>query len=175
MNKKISFANVVLIVLFLFGCTPKKDNVLSSYTNEQIKSFVMHPGKGFGPITFQSSSKDVESILGTSERQLVSSSREYPSIGIAILIDKKGKINSFLFGNSSGSPNDSLVQACQFKTAEGIGMMSNRAEIITAYGDPSASQNLSTNIEELQYKNIGARFVLNNDSLVWMGFSVPKV
>jgi hypothetical protein len=162
------------VLLLTSGCVQETDTAgVPEFTRDQIADFVIKPGEGWGPIMFSTSKAQVERMLGAPERRSGEYALEYMSLGMAITVDKSNKVNQILFGNvCASSHEDSLIQACRFKTAEGIGMLSTDEEIRAAYGEPSGLRGESE-VEELQYRELGTIFTLRNSRLVHISIRSP--
>lgn len=88
------------------------------------------------------------------------------SLGMAPTVNDTGQVTQMLFGNVRAvSEEDSLIKACCHKTAEGIGMLSEREQVIGAYGDPSGTRSESV-MEEMQYRQLGVIFNLQNGKAI---------
>jgi len=171
----LSLFMTVCVLLLISRCGQEADTAGDTdFTREQVAGFVIKPGEGWGPISFSTSRAQVEQILGPPERQSRDYALEYMSLGMAITVNKSNQVNQVLFGNvCASSHEDALIQACRFKTAEGIGMLSTREAITAVYGQPSGSRCESA-VEEMQYRELGAVFTLRNNRLVHINLGCPR-
>jgi len=62
------------------------------------------------------------------------------------------------------------------RTKEGIGMGASRADIIKAYGEPTAAKPIPPNSEVLRYESLGVRFQLEDGKvdLIVVTFKTAK-
>ena len=54
------------------------------------------------------------------------------------------------------------------RTKEGIGMGASRADVISAYGQPSVAKITKTGFELLRYDSIGMKFQIHDGSVDWI-------
>ena len=115
-------------------------------------------GVRVGPVAIGMEMKEVRKLLGKpdSESDL---SLLYAEEGIKVVSKDGVKVmNIVCFSEVQGLPN---AQPCQYKTTEGIGIGSSRAEVIEAYGAPSHERS-----GRLVYKDLRSVFSMEDDRVV---------
>jgi hypothetical protein len=117
-------------------------------------SLVIEPGVSIGPVHSGMTMEQVVAELGEPE-QKQNSALEYVNLGILVVPGKDGHVQMVLCVDSSkGEP---FTKSFAGHTKEGIGIGSSRADVIKAYGQPTATQSMGGNsgFEELRYKSQG--------------------
>ncbi|MEI8291610.1 MAG: hypothetical protein WCH99_19250, partial [Verrucomicrobiota bacterium] len=102
---------------------------------------------------------------GMAVNQKEDSSLEYLDLGFTITPDKEGNVHSVLCVSGTVAPFPSAFAG---RTKEGIGIGSNLADVLRAYGDPTATDNIEANsgIEVLKYKPLGIMFGLEAGKVI---------
>jgi outer membrane lipoprotein-sorting protein len=150
----------------LFGLAPSEDT-----TPAVSDELVVYPGKGIGELDFGMDAKEIMRVFGEPDLKLGENIFQYP--GLAIVTSESGQVRNITCGDLKGhdSPH---VRLCKYRTAEGIGVGSSEADITGAYGKPSARRADEGGKVRLGYRELGAGFLLHNDSVHAMSFSWPK-
>lgn len=112
------------------------------------ESIVIEPGVAIGSVHSGMTIQQVIAELGQPDLTK-DSDLEYTNFGLYV-IPGKGDVVQIV---SVGPPFAG-------RTKEGIGMGSSRADVIQAYGEPTAAKPIKPDFEVLRYEPIGLRFQL---------------
>ena len=74
---------------------------------------------------------------------------EYPNYGLYVILNNAEVVHSV-----------GVTPPFAGRTKEGIGMGASRADVIKAYGEPTAAKPIKPNYEVLRYEPLGVRFQL---------------
>lgn len=140
--------------LFIAGCSENSASKAAA-SSEQI---VIEPHVAVGKVHAGMTIPQVIAQLGEPERK-TSSAVEYTSLGFAVMPNSNGTVATVLCGDVTGV-NGPLVRVFKGRTKEGVGMLSTRAEVVQAYGEPTADQKFRGNLESMQYPAQGLTFTL---------------
>jgi RNA polymerase sigma factor (sigma-70 family) len=134
-----------------------------SLASVQEVPFLIVPGESVGTVKKGMSATEVESILGKPEKRQ----------GRMMVYDRKlgMSIGQSDFGVAVVFCGDSMlrypgVKAFKGRTKEGIGMGSSREEIIKAFGPPTIATPWNVGQEQLEYKAVGLKFVLESQKVI---------
>jgi hypothetical protein len=154
MNVRITVtAFFVAAALIAGGCTKRPAHGIWSSS----KSIVIEPGVAIGSVHSGMTIRQVIAELGEPDRTEdltfpeVNQALEYTNLGLYVIPDKGGVVHVVSVGPPFAG-----------HTKEGIGMGSSRADVIQAYGKPTAAKPLKPDFEVLRYEPLGLRFQLQD-------------
>lgn len=156
--------------LFYTGCKKAKEEAVNDtvvsvpQVEESSSDLLIQPGTGVGQIKFGMTVQQMKDVLGKPDVEATGISYLYSSLGIEIIARDKTTIDTIICGNPENKPDPgikALEQACNFKTAEGIGIGSTEAQIIQAFGQPTNRRD-----NRLLYREKGLIFSLDNDQVI---------
>jgi hypothetical protein len=139
-----------------------------------IRSDIIRPGDGVGPIQLGMSESELEAAIGkpaTVPWNQPPTVREYPGRGVTILLSKTEPrtVAMILGGRGEGILNSVLVAPYALRTAEGLGMGSTADELAGAYGPPDSDQrSAQTDWRMMSYASRGVEFGLREGQVVWV-------
>jgi hypothetical protein len=136
---------VALLVSLFVGCSKRPTSSAS---------FVIEPGVSVGPVHSGMTMKQVVAELGEPE-QKVAGGLLYRNLGFIISFGKGGTVQNVMCGGKT---------AFLGHTKEGIGIGASHADIVRAYGEPSAA-NVRKPFESMGYDSLGIVFVLRDDKV----------
>jgi len=168
----ISFTLIMSTIFLITGCKQKQqpqdvpDESVSPETQaeESSNDLLIQPRIGVGKVRFGMTIKEMKDILGKPDFEEMGISYVYSSLGIQIITVDKATIDRICCGNPENMTDPrmtALEQACKFKTTEGIGIGSTEAQIIEAYGEPTARQD-----NRLMYKDKRMTFTVVEDKVI---------
>jgi hypothetical protein len=134
-----------LLVSLFVGCSKRPT---SSAT------FVIEPKAAIGPVRSGMTIQQVVAVLGEPD-QKKDSALEYLNLGFFVVPGKGGLVQIVLCEDSDkGGP---FTKAFAGRTKEGTGIGSSRADVISAYGEPTATESIDgkSGFEVLRYKPLG--------------------
>jgi hypothetical protein len=141
--------------VFLFcGCSEEQNQLAS----DNKSPLVIEPNLSVGPIRADMTVQQVITQLGEPQRR-TENSLEYARLGLAVMPDSDGVVQVVMCGDVTGI-NGPFAKAFTGRTKEGIGMNSTRADVIKAYGEPTASKKMGWGLESLQYQALGLTLTL---------------
>jgi outer membrane lipoprotein-sorting protein len=149
----------------LFGMGPSQE---SEDVNENL--FTIQPGVGMGELLFGTDQAKVTEILG--EPDFMGGDGLYQYTGLAV-VTREGKVNSFWCGDAKG-PGTRHTEQCPCRTTEGIGVGSSEQDIVEAYGEPTGRTTTRQGDDRIGYRSKGMGFILRNDKVYFMSFSIPR-
>jgi RNA polymerase sigma factor (sigma-70 family) len=92
----------------------------------------------------------------------------YVRQGFSVVCDREtGQVGAVFCGDALGL-SGSMTKAFKGSTAQGIGMGSSHADVVTAYGPPTDATQTEKNLESLKYVPLGLNFLLRNDKVVYI-------
>jgi hypothetical protein len=154
------------------GCS--KRPAQSAWTSSA--SMVIDPGVAIGPVRSGMTMQQVIAELGEPDRKK-DSVLEYLNLGFSVIPSKEGFVHIVLCVDPAGKEGP-FTKAFAGHTKEGIGMGSSRAEVIRAYGEPTATEAIDgkPGFEALRYRPLGLVFDLREARVDTMGviFSSPN-
>jgi hypothetical protein len=150
MKYRTSLIIAALLASLFAGCSKRPAHtVLTSSA-----SIVIEPGDSVGPVHSGMTTQQVVAELGEPD-QTQNSALEYVNLGMLVVPSKDGHVQMVLCVDSSkGEP---FTNSFAGHTKEGIGIGSSRADVIKAYGQPTATHSMGGNsgFVELRYKSQG--------------------
>jgi hypothetical protein len=144
-----------LLILLLAGCS--KQPAHNVWTSSD--SMVIEPGVSIGPVHSGMTMEQVVKKLGEPDKT------EYGILmyrNLSIFPSKEGFVGH-MFCFDPGR-NGSSTEAFAWHTKEGIGIGSSRADVISAYGEPTATkhENVHKENEVMVYESLGLQFHIRN-------------
>ena len=154
MNIQFTFtAFLMAAALLAGGCSTRPAHVAGASS----ESIVIEPGVAVGPVHSGMTIQQVIAELGQPERTKYSA-LEYTNLGIYISPGKSEVVHIVgIFPPFAG------------RTKEGIGLGSSRADIIQAYGEPTAAKPIKPGFEVLRYDPPGLNFELRDGKVDSIG------
>jgi hypothetical protein len=130
---------------------------------------VIEPGVAIGPVHSGMTIQQVVAELGEPD-QKKESALEYLNLGFSVVPDKAGKegVVHIVLCVDRGGP---FTRAFAGQTTEGIGIGSSRADVIKAYGEPTATESIDgkPGFEVLRYKPRGLMLELEAGKVYSIG------
>ena len=158
---------LLLATVFIAGGCSKQSAHVSWSSSESV---VVEPGVAIGFVHSGTTTQQVIAELGQPDQIVVSASPEingaldYTNIGLTVI--------------PSGGVVRSVGVRPPFagRAKEGIGIGASRADIIKAYGKPTATKPIQPGSEVLRYDSLGVRFQLQdgNVNLIVVTFKNAK-
>jgi|SRR5208282_1527755 len=151
---------LVAVALLASGCSKRSAHAVWSSS----ESIVVEPGVAIGSVHSGMTIQQVVAELGQPDRTVDSASPEinraleYTNYGLYV-IPGEGEVVHIV---SVGPPFAG-------RTKEGIGIGSSRADVIKAYGEPTAAKPIQPNFEVLRYELLGLRFQLQDGKVDLIG------
>lgn len=120
--------------------------------------------------------QQVVAELGEPDRKK-ESALEYLNLGFSVIPGKEGVVHIALCVDPTGKEGP-FTKAFAGRTKEGIGMGSSRADVIRAYGEPTAAETIAGKpaFEVVRYRPLGLVFELRDgkvDSIAVI-FNLPQ-
>ncbi len=119
---------------------------------------VIEPHNAVGKIHAGMTMDQVVAALGEPPRR-TGKALEYPKLGLAVLPGPDGLADAVMCGDVTGV-NGPFVKAFTGRTAEGVGMLSTRDDLLKAYGMPSQDQKNAFGLESIRYDALRLAFTL---------------
>jgi hypothetical protein len=139
-------------------------------------SIVIEPGVSIGPVRSGMTIQRVVAELGEPDRKK-ESALEYLNLGFSVIPGKEGVVHIVLCVDPAGKEGP-FTKAFAGRTTEGIGMGSSRADVIRAYGEPTATETIDgkPGFEVVRYRPLGLVFDLRAGKVDTIGviFNSPK-
>ncbi|HEX3857027.1 MAG TPA: hypothetical protein VHY30_07010, partial [Verrucomicrobiae bacterium] len=152
MNTQVTVTTLLVAAAFFAGgCS--KQSAHGSWSSSE--SIVVEPGVAIGSVHSGMTIQQVMAELGQPDQTVVSASPEingaldYTNIGLSVIPGGDGVVR-----------NVGVRPPFAGHTKEGIGMGASRADIIKAYGEPTATKLIQPDSEVLRYDSLGVRFQL---------------
>ncbi|MDB6038396.1 MAG: polymerase, sigma-24 subunit, subfamily [Verrucomicrobiales bacterium] len=145
------------IGFYKFGSAKK------SSTSVQQAPFLIVPGVSVGKVRKGMSATEVEAILGKPEKWQGRMMVYDRKLGMAVAQSNSGVSVIFCGDSMLQYPG---VKAFRGRTKEGIGMESSREEVIKAFGPPTIVKPWNGGQEQLDYKVLGLKFVLESQKVI---------
>jgi hypothetical protein len=135
---------------------------------------VIEPGVSIGPVRSGLTIQQVVAELGAPDRKK-ESALEYLNLGFSVIPDKEGVVHTVLCVDPTGNEGP-FTKAFAGRTKEGIGMGSSRADVIRAYGEPTATQGIDgkPGFEVVRYRPLGLVFELREGKVGKIGVILRK-
>jgi len=120
-------------------------------------SIVIEPGVSIGPVHSGMTIQQVVAELGEPD-QTKDSALEYLKLGFWVTPGKEGVVHIVLCVDAD--KDGPFTNAFAGRTKEGIGIGSSRADVISAYGEPTATESIDgkPGFEVLRYRPLGLVF-----------------
>jgi hypothetical protein len=144
------------VLLVMAGCSKRPP--VSSWTSSD--SIVIEPGVSIGPLRSGMTMQQAAAELGESDQR--EEVLRYPNLGLTVLPAKGGLVGTVICVGSGGSGPD--MKSFAGRTKEGVGIGSSRADVIKAYGEPTAIEPVRGKPanEILRYKPLGLDFKIED-------------
>jgi RNA polymerase sigma factor (sigma-70 family) len=173
---KIKFAATLATTVLLAGgaavvALSAGSNDAAVMTTDATGDLLIIPGQGVGKIRLGMTTNEVITVLGKPERWLGSVMVYDTKLGLGVVQSEAGVKMVSCGGSNLKSP---AVRVFKGHTKEGIGMKSSRAEIITAFGAPTAATKMGANVVALLYKPLGVTFTLESETVVGILVTSPS-
>ena len=148
MKKYTPLIVAALLASLFVGCSKRPAH--GAWTSSA--SIVIEPGVAIGPVRSGMSIQQVVAELGEPD-QKKDSALEYLNLGFSVIPGKGEVVHIVLCVDSGGT----FTKAFAGRTKEGIGIGSSRADVISAYGEPTATESIDgkPGFEVLRYKPLG--------------------
>jgi RNA polymerase sigma factor (sigma-70 family) len=148
---------------------------------EQQTSELIVPGTSVGKVKAGMSTDDLLPLFGKPDRKperILGKDGEvwvwdYTRYGFTVFSSVYG-VAAVMCGDASGT-NDLLVKAFKALTEEGIGMGSTRAEVVQAFGQPTAAKPWNAGQEQLEYKPLGLTLTLKAGKVIHIIVDFPAI
>ena len=138
-------------------------------------SMIIVPGVSVGPVRAEMTPRQVIAKIGEPDRRN-GATLEYWNLGFSV-IPRGNRVHTVFCVDPSGQAG-AFKKAFGGHTKEGVGMKSSRADVIRAYGQPTATERLDDDSagEILRYKKQGLYFRLRAGKVDTIGviFEAPK-
>ena len=160
------------VALLAGGCS--KRSARGAWTSSA--SIIIEPGVSIGLVRSGMTIQQVVAELGEPDRKK-ESALEYLNLGFSVIPGKEGVVHIVLCVDPTGKEGP-FRKAFAGRTKEGIGMGSSRAEVIRAYGEPTATETIDGKpaFEVVRYRPHGLVFELRNGRVDSIGviFNPPE-
>jgi hypothetical protein len=168
MNTQVTVTALLVAAAFLAGGCSKQAAHVSWSSSESI---VVEPGVAIGSVHSGMTMQQVIAELGQPDQTVVSTAPEingaldYTNIGLSVMPGRGGVVHDV-----------GVRPPFAGRTKEGIGMGASRADVIKAYGEPTAAKQMQPDSEVLRYEPLGVRFQLQDDKvdLIVVTFKTTK-
>jgi hypothetical protein len=121
------------------------------------------PGVSVGKVRKGMTTNEVETVLGKPEKWQGKIMVYDGKLGMSVGQTKNGAMMVFC---GSSMLHYAGVKKFRCRTKEGIGMESSRADIIKAFGKPSAEPQTNPGQTQLEYASLGLTFTLESDKVI---------
>ena len=159
--KALSVA-LCFFAVFLGGCTGRlsyrESTALAERGAIENAPFTWNVHQGMLGVRFGMTKKEVLGVLGAPCEKITPRAWQYHRLGLAVVFDKQGRVQSFLAGSNGCDPSQRLTKAFKGVTEKGIKMGSKEEEVLRAYGSPSFRKTYSYETQILTYNKPGERF-----------------
>jgi hypothetical protein len=160
-------ALLVAAALLAGGCS--KRSAYGAWSSSE--SIVIEPGVAIGSVHSGMTIQQVIAELGQPDRTEdsafpeINRALEYTNYGLYVIPGKGEVVHSVSVGPPFAG-----------RTKEGIGMGASRADVIKAYGEPTAAKPIKPDFEVLRYEPLGVRFQLQDGKvdLIVVTFQTTK-
>ena len=167
MKNRIPTIILALLVSLFSGCSKRPTTAAWSSS----ASIVIEPGVAIGTMHSGKAISQVIAELGQPDQTVVSTAPEingaldYTNIGLSVMPGRGGVVHDV-----------GVRPPFAGRTKEGIGMGASRADVIKAYGEPTAAKQMQPDSEVLRYEPLGVRFQLQDDKvdLIVVTFKTTK-
>lgn len=136
--KAIALVLLVATCAFGNGCGRGKS---ATENSDQLSlasnSWTWAPGVAIGPVRLGMSRSEVQAAIGAPEREM-QGAWDYPSAAMSVLFGlADDKVSAILAGSRTAGPG--FAERFKGRSAEGIGIGSRRADVVSAFGTPPFS------------------------------------
>jgi len=149
-------ASTLAALVFLTACSDNSNH--GALTPQAGEPSVIEPNVRVGKVAAGMTVKQLVTQLGEPQRR-TANALEYTQFGFAVLPDSNGVVNIVMCGDVTGI-HGPFVKAFTARTKEGIGMLSTRADLLKAYGEPTVSETFRGGLESMKYQPLGITFTL---------------
>jgi hypothetical protein len=148
-----------LLISLFAGCSTRPAH--SAWTSSD--SIVIEPGVSVGPVHSGMAMQQVVAELGEPD-QKKDGVLVYRNLGLAVGPGKGGIVQTVVCGSGG---NAFLTKSFTGHTKEGIGIGASRAEVVSAYGKPTATESWrgKSEFEIMKYDSLGVQFSLRDDKV----------
>ena len=147
---------VLAVLILLTSCSDNSNQAASA--PQAGEPSVVDPNVRVGKVAAGMTVKQLVAQLGEPQRR-TANALEYTRLGLAVLPDSNGVVSIVMCGDVTGI-HGPFVRAFTGRTKDGIGMLSTRAELLKAYGEPSESERFRGGLESMKYQPLGITFTL---------------
>jgi hypothetical protein len=144
------------------GCSDSSKHSPNSQSAAEA-SIIIEPGVGVGKVRGGMTVQQVVAELGEPDNK-TGHVLNYVRSGFSVIPNRDGAVRVVMCGDTLGT-GTVLVKAFKGRTKEGIGMNSNRADLIQVYGEPTEIDHSEPGHEALKYRPLGLTFTLQNDKV----------
>jgi hypothetical protein len=163
---------LAVVALLAGGCSKRLAH--SAWTSSA--SIVIEPKVSIGPVRSGMTMEQVVAELGEPDREN-GLTLEYLNLGFSVIPGKEGLVHIVLCVDPAGKEGP-FTKAFAGRTKEGIGMGSSRADVIRAYGEPTARETIDgkPGFEVVRYRPLGLVFDLREGRVDSIGviFNPPN-
>ncbi len=163
---------VAAVALIAGGCS--KPSAQGTWRSSA--SLVIEPGVSIGPVRSGMTIEQVVAELGEPDRKK-DSALEYLNLGFSVIPDEAGIVHIVLCVDPRGNKGP-FTNAFAGRTKEGIRMGSSRADVVGAYGEPTATETIAGTpaFETVRYRPLGLVFELREGKVDMIGvtFNPPE-
>ncbi len=147
------------LVLLVAACSDRsvQSDLVGGGTNA---AMLIEPNIAIGPIRAGMTVQQVVAALGEPQRR-TSNALEYNRLGLAVMPGPDGVVQVVMCGDVTGLSGP-FVKAFTGRTKEQIGMLSTRAQLLQAYGEPTADEKMRGGSESMKYDLLGITFTLES-------------
>ncbi len=126
-------------------------------------SMLIVPGESVGPVRKGMTTNEVEGVLGKPDKKRGKMMVYDGRFGMSVSQGGNGVMVIFCGDSALANPG---VKKFKGRTKEGIGMESTREAVIQAFGQPDTAKPWNVRQEELDYKELGLKFILESGKVI---------
>ena len=152
----MKIASALGVLVFLTSCSDNSNQGASTRQTGELS--LIEPNVRVGKVAAGMSVKQLVTQLREPQRR-TANALEYTRLGFAVLPDSNGVVSIVMCGDVTGIQGP-FVKAFTGRTKEGIGMLSTRADLLKAYGEPTESEKFRGGLESIKYQPLGITFTL---------------
>jgi hypothetical protein len=164
-----SRAGIAFLLFCIAGYGPgcSEESELSKSTEQQTNAPVLiEPSVSVGKVHAGMTVAELKQILGPPQRT-TPNSIQYPKLGFAVMPDAEGIIQVVMCGDVTGLGGP-YTKAFAGRTKEGIGMLSTREQVVSAFGEPDTSERFMGGLESMKYSALGITLTLERGKVFHM-------
>jgi hypothetical protein len=165
MTKKYRYLYAIVVLgLLCIGCAEKDEHAevkeaeaaaqTANSDNQKTLAASIEPGIGVGKVKLGMTLDELKKALGKPDIDATGFSYVYADLGMEVVLKNDKVVNILCVQHIPNAPE---VKACEYQTAEGIGIGSTESDIIAAYNEPT-----ERNSGYLIYSDLGLRFKIVN-------------